>query len=237
MSAFTIFGGAGGVGSALSRRLAGDGHQLHLVGRSEAPLKELSSEIGGTYAIADVTDAEAVEAAVADGPGELTGLAYAVGTIDLKPFRKLTSDDMRHAFEVNVIGAINAVKASKERMNDAGSVVLFSSIAAQNGFQNHTAVSAAKGAVEALTRQLAAEYAPRVRVNAVALSLTDTPLAKDITANEAVRKGIADSHPMGRIGRPEDAAAMAAFLLSEDASWATGAIYNLDGGRAPLARG
>jgi NAD(P)-dependent dehydrogenase (short-subunit alcohol dehydrogenase family) len=74
-------------------------------------------------------------------------------------------------------------------------------------------------------------------VNAVALSLTDTPLAKDITANEAVRKGIADSHPMGRIGRPEDAAAMAAFLLSEDASWATGAIYNLDGGRAPLARG
>ena len=137
--------------------------------------------------------------------------------------------------DVNVIGALNAARASRERMGKDSAMVLFSSVAAQKGFQNHTAIASAKGALEALTRQLAAEYAPKTRVNAIALSLTDTPLASSVLKSDAMRDGIAKSHALQRLGQPEDPAALARFLLSDESSWMTGTILNVDGGRTALA--
>lgn len=235
MASYAIFGGAGGVGSALARNLTSNGHEVHLIGRTEDSLSELAEEIGASYAVADATDSDAVEKAIGQGPEALDGMAYAVGTIDLKPLRRVTAEDMRHAFDVNVIGALNAARASRERMGKDSAMVLFSSVAAQKGFQNHTAIASAKGALEALTRQLAAEYAPKTRVNAIALSLTDTPLASSVLKSDAMRDGIAKSHALQRLGQPEDPAALARFLLSDESSWMTGTILNVDGGRTALA--
>lgn len=235
MASYAIFGGAGGVGSALARSLTSNGHEVHLIGRTEDSLSELAEEIGASYAVADATDSDAVEKAIGQGPEALDGMAYAVGTIDLKPLRRVTAEDMRHAFDVNVIGALNAARASRERMGKDSAMVLFSSVAAQKGFQNHTAIASAKGALEALTRQLAAEYAPKTRVNAIALSLTDTPLASSVLKSDAMRDGIAKSHALQRLGQPEDPAALARFLLSDESSWMTGTILNVDGGRTALA--
>lgn len=237
MAAHLIFGGSGGVGSALAKRIKEQGGEVFLIGRNEESLSELASDISCGFAVADVTSEDDLLAAVDEAPDELAGAAYAVGTIDLKPFRRLESDDLRHAFEVNVVGAVMGLKAAREKMIDGASAVLFSSVAAQQGFTNHTAVSSAKGAVEALTRQLAAEWAPKVRVNAVALSLVETPLAADILKSDAMREGIAKTHPLQRIGRADDAAAMAETLLSDRASWVTGSVFTIDGGRGSLARG
>ena len=235
MGSYAVFGGAGGVGSALARSLTSNGQQVHLIGRNEDALSRLAEDIGASYAVADATDSDAVEHALEQGPDELSGMAYAVGTIDLKPLRRVTAEDMRHAYDVNVIGALNAARSSRSRISEHGSMVLFSSVAAQKGFQNHTAIAAAKGAVDALTRQLAAEYAPKVRVNAIAMSLTETPLAASVLKSDAMRDGIAKSHALQRLGQPEDPAALARFLLSDESSWITGTILNVDGGRAALA--
>ncbi len=232
---YVIFGGAGGVGSALARRLAKLDKQVLLVGRTEEKLSALADEIGAEYAVADVTDQQSVESALAGIDGEIGGIAYAVGTIGLKPMKRVERDDLITAFDVNVVGAVYAVQAAQEKLADDSSIVLFSSVAAQRGFNNHVAVASAKGALEALCRTLAAEMAPKTRVNAIAMSLTDTPLATELTSNEKIRDGVARAHPLKRIGEPDDIAALAAHLLSDDASWMTGAVVDLDGGRANLA--
>lgn len=237
MGCHVIFGGSGGVGGALAHRIKERGGEVFLIGRNEETLESVAGDLSCDFAVADVTDADAVADALDKVPNAVSGAAYAVGTIDLKPFKRLESDDLRRAFEVNVVGAVTALQTLQPKMTDGGAVVLFSSIAAQQGFQNHTAVSAAKGAIEALTRQLAAEWAPKTRVNAVALSLVETPLASDILRSDQMREGIAKSHPLQRIGQPDDAAAMAQHLLSEDASWTTGSVYKVDGGRSSLSRG
>ncbi len=229
-----IFGGAGGVGSALARRLSANGQRVFLIGRTESKLAELADELDADYAVADVTDPQSVETAL-EPIDEINGFAYAVGTIGLKPLKRVTREDMMQAFDVNVIGAVQAIQCAKDKLSDHSSLVLFSSVAAQRGFTNHTAVASAKGAVEALCRTLAAEMAPKTRVNAIAMSLTDTPLAKELTASENIKQGVARAHPLQRIGQPEDVAALAAHLLSDDSAWTTGAVFNLDGGRANLA--
>jgi len=230
-----IFGGAGGVGSALAKRLTDQGRKVFLIGRSEDKLSALAEELGAEYAVADVTDQESVDDAIKQVDDDIDGLAYAIGTIGLKPLQQVTRKDLADAYEINVVGAIQAIQAAKDRMADQGSIVLFSSVAAQRGFTHHTAIAGAKGAVEAVCRTLAAELAPKIRVNAVAMSLTDTPLAKELTSNDKIKEGVARAHPLGRIGDPDDVAGLAAYLLSKDSGWVTGAVFNLDGGRANLA--
>ncbi|GLK78806.1 SDR family NAD(P)-dependent oxidoreductase [Methylopila turkensis] len=233
-----IYGGSGGIGSALARAVVARGGAVHLVGRSEERLRAAADETGGGYTVGDVADpdlfARATEAAAADG--HLVGLAYAVGTINLKPLSKLTDGDFETDFVLNALGAARAARAALPvlKQADGASVVLFSTVAVAQGFANHASVAMAKGAVEGLVRALAAELAPKVRVNAVAPSLTKTPLAAPLAGSEQVASAIAAMHAIPRLGEPEDAAALAAFLLSDAAGWITGQVMGVDGGRSTL---
>jgi NAD(P)-dependent dehydrogenase (short-subunit alcohol dehydrogenase family) len=234
---YIIIGGAGGIGSALARRIAARGDRVHLIGRSEDKLKALGDELSGSHAVADAMDKGQLQQAIAAAGDKVAGLAYAVGTINLKPFNRLTEDDAIHDFRINALGAFHAIQAALPglKAQEAGSsVLLFSTVAVAQGFASHASIAMAKGAVEGLTLALAAELAPQIRVNAVAPSLTQTPLAEKLTSSEQMATAIAQMHAMQRLGQPDDPAALAAFLLSDDSSWITGQIIGVDGGRATL---
>ncbi len=229
-----IFGATGGIGRALSQRLAASSVPLFLTARSADRLQALAGELGAASTAADVMDPVAIEQVVgaAVASGGLSGLAYCVGSIVLKPLKMAKDVDFLDAFRLNTLGAALAVKAAQPALSAAGgSVVLFSTIAVAQGFQSHAVISAAKGGIEGLTRALAAELAPRVRVNAVAPSLTDTPLAAPITSNETMAKGIAQMHALPRLGTVDDMAAAAAWLLGPESTWITGHVLPVDGGR------
>lgn len=238
MASIIIFGGAGGIGSAVARRLAARGDRPHLVGRDPAKLAAVAREVGAASSVCDVTDGAAVAAAVAEAAGGdgLAGLVYAVGTINLKPIGSLTEADFERDWRINALGAALALKAAAPHLKavEGSSVVLFSTVAVGQGFAAHASVSMAKGAVEGLTLALAAELAPKVRVNCIAPSLTRTPLAEGLTRNEALAKGVAETHALRRLGEADDSAALAAFLLGPDAGWITGQVIGVDGGRSTL---
>lgn len=233
-----IYGATGGVGTCLSRQLSAAGFALHLVAREAGRLQVLATELDAGWTAADVLDPDSF-ARVADEAGPtLSGLVYAVGSINLKPLARITPADLERDFRLNAAGAALAVQAAMPALRasaEPASIVLFSSVAASLGFALHTSISMAKAAVEGLTRALAAELAPAIRVNAIALSLTDTPLAQSITGNPRLRESVAAMHPLGRLGKPEDAARLSGFLLSADADWITGQVFAADGGRSTLA--
>ncbi len=230
MANYLIIGGSSGIGRALVDQLLAEGHQLTVWSREQRDLPA-----GVTFATADVTDAAELPA---DGlPDSLDGLVYCPGNIDLKSFRSLKPDAFRSAFELNVVGAVRCIQAAERRLKKAenqASVVLFSTVAVQRGLPFHAGIAAAKGAVEGLTRSLAAEYAPRWRVNAIAPSLTDTPLAGNLLATPEKREAGAERHPLKRIGTAGEMAALAAFLLSEKAAFITGQIIGADGGMGSI---
>ena len=233
-----ICGATGGVGSALARRLRRAGESVHLVGRDGSRLAALADEIGGTSSIADVTDGSALARAMSDAGGSFSGLAYCVGSINLKPLPRLGESDFLTDFRVNALGAALAIQAAlpalKVGPDRPASIVLFSTVAVSQGFAGHASTAMAKGAVEGLTLSLAAEFAPKIRVNCLAPSLLDTPLAQPILSSETIAAAIRQLHPLQRLGTAEDVAALAGFLLSEDAGWITGQIIGVDGGRASL---
>jgi NAD(P)-dependent dehydrogenase (short-subunit alcohol dehydrogenase family) len=234
-----IYGGSGGIGAATARALHMRGYRLHLVGRDAGRLEAVAGELGAGFTAGDVTDdavfAQATEAVSAGGA--LAGLVYAVGTINLKPVARLSEADFLKDFSINALGAAKAIQAALPALKQAdgtAGIVLFSTVAVAQGFAAHASVAMAKGAVEGLTLALAAELAPKIRVNCIAPSLTRTPLAKSLTGNEAMAKAIAELHPLQRLGEPEDIAPLAALLASAEASWITGQIIGVDGGRSSL---
>jgi NAD(P)-dependent dehydrogenase (short-subunit alcohol dehydrogenase family) len=233
-----IFGGTGGIGFALAEILVRRGQPVHLAARHKSRLSDRAAALGGASTTAcDVTVTADIDAAVsaASAMGALAGLAYCVGSIVLKPLKRVTAEDFEAAFYLNAVGAALAVQAAQPALREgSGSVVLFSTVAASGGFPNHAVIAAAKGAVEALTRSLAADLAPEVRVNCIAPSLIRTPLAAPLTANETMAKSIAALHPIPRLGEATDVAAAAAYLLSPESGWITGQVLAVDGGRSTV---
>jgi len=233
---FLIFGATGSIGSSLAKQLKNAGiSNVHLIARNENEVKSISANLGFNYSIADVLKDGFVEKIKTD-ISDVCGIAYCVGSIDLKPIRMASEQDFNKCMKLNLYSAVEAIKGFQESLKkNKGSVVLFSTVAAQRGFTNHSIIASAKAAVEGLTVSLAAEFAPNIRVNCVAPSLTNSKIAQPMLKNKALAEGIAKAHPLKRLGEGKDSAALAKFLLTEDSSWVTGQIIAVDGGRSKLS--
>jgi NAD(P)-dependent dehydrogenase (short-subunit alcohol dehydrogenase family) len=174
---------------------------------------------------------------LAELPATLQGLVYCPGSIQLKPFSRITPAAMREELEINLVGAFTAIQRAfpaLKRAEGVGSIVLFSTVAVQTGMSFHAGIAAAKGAIEGLTRALAAEVAPTVRVNAIAPSLTDTPLAAGLLNTEEKKLAAINRHPLRKIGTVDDMANAVLFLLSEQSAFITGQVLRVDGGMGNL---
>ena len=232
---YVIFGATGSIGSSLAEQLKNSGQDIHLVARNETELSPIVEKLGCSHTIADVLDEGFIEKVKSDIL-EIKGLAYCIGSIDLKPLRLVSEQDFQKCMKLNLYSAIEAIKGYQESLKkNKGSIVLFSTVAAQRGFTNHAIIASAKAAVEGLTVSLAAEFAPNIRVNCIAPSLTKSKIAEPMLKNTAVAEGIARAHPLKRLGEGKDSAALAKFLLTEDSSWVTGQIIAVDGGRSKLS--
>ena len=232
---YLIFGATGSVGSSLAEQLKNSGNDIHLVARNESEVKVIAEKLGCFYTVADVLEDGFIEKVKSD-INEIKGIAYCVGSIDLKPLRMVTEADMNKCMKLNLYSAIEAIKGFQESLKkNKGSVVLFSTVAAQRGFTNHTIIASAKAAVEGLTVTLAAEFAPHIRVNCIAPSLSNSKIAEPMLKNPAIAEGIAKAHPLKRLGEGKDSAALAKFLITEESSWITGQIIAVDGGRSKLS--
>ncbi|MDB9821526.1 SDR family oxidoreductase [Flavobacteriaceae bacterium] len=223
-----IIGGSSGIGRALVGLLAPT-HNIYVASRSNESL----DNTGVTHLSFDVlNDALDVTAL----PEQLDGFVYCPGSINLRPFRGLKPETFQQDFEINVVGAVKSLRAVLPLLqkSPAASLVFFSTVAVQTGMPFHASVASAKGAIEGLTRSLAAEYAPKFRVNCIAPSLTQTPLADKFLNNEAKLEKAQARHPLQQVGSAENVAQMAAFLLGEESQWMTGQILHVDGGIGDL---
>lgn len=235
-----ILGAAGGIGSALARRLAAGGARLVLAGRTAAPLHALAAELGADALVADATRFDEVERAVAaavERHGRLDGAANCVGSLLLKPAHLTRAEEFADTLAQNLTSAFALVRAAARAMMDGGggSVVLVSSAAARTGLPNHEAIAAAKAGVIGLAMSAAATYASRnVRVNAVAPGLVRTPLTRRVTGSAAGEQASLAMHALGRLGEPDDVASLIAWLLAPEHAWVTGQLFGVDGGLATL---
>ena len=232
---YLIVGATGSIGSSLAAQLYESGKEIHLVGRDENQTKSLSEKLNSEYSIADVLDDGFVEKIKAN-IDDVKGIVYCVGSIDLKPLKSASESDFNKCMKLNLYSAIDLIKGYQDSLKkNNGSIVLFSTVAAQRGFTNHSIIASTKAAIEGLTVSLAAEFAPNIRVNCVALSLTNSKIAQPLLKNSALAQGIAKAHPLKRIGEGKDGAALAKFLVTEESSWITGQVIAVDGGRSKLS--
>ena len=232
---YIVFGATGSIGSSLAEQLVSSGNNVHLVARNKEGLKNISQKLGCTSTVADVLEDGFIDK-VKNDISEAKGIAYCVGSIDLKPLRMVTEQDFNKCMKLNLYSAVETIKGYQESLKkNRGSVVLFSTVAAQRGFTNHAIIASAKAAVEGLTVSLAAEFAPNIRVNCIAPSLTFSKIAEPMLKNKALADGIAKAHPLKRLGEGKDSASLAKFLITEDSSWVTGQIIAVDGGRSKLS--
>ena len=234
---YLIFGATGSIGSSLAEQLTNSDHEVHLIARNEDELKPLSEKLGCTYSVADVLEENFIDKVKADTSDfDVKGIAYCVGSIDLKPLKRVSESDLHNCMKLNLYSAIESIKGFQEELKkNHGSIVLFSSVAAQKGFTNHTIIATAKAAIEGLTVTLAAEFAPSIRVNCIAPSLTNSKISQSMLKSPVVAEALAKAHPLKRLGEGEDSAALAKFLLSDESSWVTGQIIGVDGGRSALS--
>ena len=228
MKKYVIVGGSKGIGKETAELLAAEGHQVTVFSRTpyEGPAHTIEWE-----------EFDVLEDSWEDQmPEDIDGLVYSVGSINLKPFRGLKTEVFEADFQLHVMGAIKALQAAYKNFNanSIPSVVLYSTVAVQRGMPFHATVSASKGAIEGLTRAIASEWAPKARINCIAPSLTDTPLAGKLLSTPEKKEAMGNNNPMKRVVEANDIAEMTAFLLSDKSSWMTGQIIHIDGGQSVL---
>ena len=221
-----LIGGSSGIGLATAKLLT-ESHEVYIASRSSDSLTGLDIH----HLPFDVTTDDL---STLDLPAELSGLVYCPGSINLRPFKGLKPEAFEADFQINVMGFVKSLQAVLSKLTTNSSVVLYSTVAVKVGMPFHASVAASKGALEGLSKSLAAELAPKTRVNVIAPSITNTPLADRFLNNEAKMEKSAQRHPLKRVGEADDIAAMTRFLLSDESSWMTGQILGLDGGMSTL---
>lgn len=222
-----VVGGSKGIGKACTELLLEQGCEVIVAARSNDEISHLPIEFIELDVNGDVSELEGLDT--------INGLIYCPGSINLKPFHRLNIDQFKQDLDINLFGAVKCIQATISALkSNNGSVVLFSTVAVGQGMPFHASVAASKGALEGLTRSLAAEYAPDIRINAIAPSLTETPLAAALIANDKKKEASALRHPLKRIGTPQDIASLAVHLTSENGSWITGQVISVDGGMSRL---
>jgi NAD(P)-dependent dehydrogenase (short-subunit alcohol dehydrogenase family) len=223
-----IIGGSSGIGRALVDILL-PVHNVYVASRSNESL----TNTGVTHISYDVMN-DSLD--ISSLPEQLDGFVYCPGSINLRPFRGLKPQTFQDDFNLNVIGAVKSIQSVLPLLQKSpqASLVFYSTVAVSTGMPFHASVASAKGAIEGLTRSLAAEYAPKFRVNCIAPSLTDTPLADKFLNNEAKLEKAKERHPLKQVGTAKNIAQMTAFLLGEESQWMTGQILHVDGGIGDL---
>jgi len=224
-----VVGASSGIGKALATNLSQAGANVYSFSRTTPDIPNI------THISLDITQFDKEK--LADLPAEIHGLAYCPGTINLKPFPRLSEEIFQQDFEINVLGAVRVVQALLPKLKKAkgSQIVFFSTVATAVGMGFHASIATAKGAIEGLTKSLAAEFAKnKICVNAIAPSLTETPLASSLLSTDERKENSSKRHPLGRYGQPNDVASLAAYLLSTEASWISGQIIGVDGGMAAL---
>jgi NAD(P)-dependent dehydrogenase (short-subunit alcohol dehydrogenase family) len=230
LAAILVIGGSSGIGYELSNKLADQGYDVIATYNQNNVNSEKNNL---NYHRLNVLDKEISFDFL---PEQLDGLVYCPGSVNLKPFHRIKPEEFESDYELQVVGAVKTIQAALPslRQSHHPAIVLFSSVAVQMGFNFHTQVASSKGAIEGLMRALAAEFAPKIRVNCVAPSLTDTPLTQNLINTDEKRALNEQRHPLKRIGKPSDIADAVEFLLSEKSSWITGQVLHVDGGISNL---
>lgn len=230
MSTYLIIG-SGGIGSTLAKELVNLGNQVHLLSRNGS----LQSE--GSLVVHTIGDIALEETALPNLETPLKGLIYCPGTINLRPFKALKQTEFMYDLQVNYLGAIRSIQKYLPNLlqQEGTSITLFSTVAVQKGMPFHASIAGAKGAIEGLTKSLAAEFAPKIRVNAIAPSLTQTPLAEKLLNAEAKILAAGERHPLKKIGQPNNITQAVHYVLQND--WVTGQILGVDGGMSTLSNG
>lgn len=228
MKTILLIGGSYGIGYAIAKELQFE-CKVYIASRTF----ENSDDLNVTHipfdASTDTLDSSKL-------PSVIDGLVYCPGSINLRPFKGIKPEAFESDLHINFISLVKVIQSVLPNLtaSEQSSIVLFSSVAASMGMPFHTSVAAAKGAIEGFAKALAAEYAPKIRVNVIAPSLTETPLADKFLNNEVKKEKTSERHPLKRFGQPEDLAQMAQFLLSDKSTWITGQIFHVDGGMSTL---
>jgi len=239
MASIAVLGATGTIGSVLARRLVANGSSVLLLGRNDAKLATLSTELRQPFAVIDPTTSRSLEVALTENKEQgdgYAGVVNCIGSLLLKPAHSTTDDEFRQVNETNLFSAFTTVRAGSKVLRErGGSIVLFASAAAEIGIANHEAIAAAKGGVIALARSAAATYAPQnIRVNVISPGLIRTQLTRRLWENPASSTASNELHPLGRIGEPEQVASLAAWLLDPNNDWITGQVIGIDGGLSRL---
>ena len=229
MATFLVVGGSSGIGLQVTNQLAAAGHTVHATYNTH-----VMESVGNVhYHALNVLD-ENINLDFL--PDSIEGIVYCPGAISLRPFNRIASEDFIKDYNLQVVGAVKVIQAALLKLKESknGSIVLFSTVAVQLGLNFHSLVASSKGAIEGLTKALAAELAPTIRVNCIAPSLTNTPLAASLLNSDQKIDANAQRHPLKRVGTPLDIANAVEFLLTDKSSWVTGQILAIDGGMSTI---